>query len=222
MSPEGGASVDTMITTLLGKKVGMTRVFDEKGAALPVTVLEIGPCLVMQVKDQEKDGYCAVQIGFGRKKRARANKPETGHAKKASVEPATFVREVRLDSSEGFAPGQELTLKSFEKAARVTVTGWSKGRGFTGVMKRWNFRGQKASHGVSKVHRRPGSIGQSADPSRVLKGTKMPGRKGVDRTTVKNLDVARVDEENNLLLVKGAVPGPNGGYVIVRLAGERS
>lgn len=211
-----------MINTLLGKKIGMTRIFDEEGLSLPVTVLQVGPCRVMQIKNEEKDGYCAVQLGFGQKKRSRSNKPESGHAKKAGVEPTTFVKEVRMESTDEIEPGQELTVKSFENASRVHVTGWSKGLGFSGVMRRWNFAGQKASHGVSKVHRRPGSIGQSADPSRVLKGTKMPGRKGRDRTTVKNLDVARVDEEENLILVKGAVPGPNGGYVIVRLAGERS
>ena len=220
MSAPLSEAKETMITALLGKKIGMTRVFDGAGMAVPVTVLQVGPCRVMQVKTKETDGYLAAQIGFGEKKRTRATKPEGGHAKKAGVEPAKLVREVRCDDVADLETGQELTVAMFNDVAAVNVTGTSKGKGFTGVMKRYGFRGNTASHGASKDHRRPGSIGQSADPSRVLKGTRMPGHAGAGRSTVRKLEVVRIDEENNLLLVKGAVPGPNGGYVTVKAVGK--
>jgi len=207
-----------MVTALLGKKIGMTRVFDEGGLAVPVTVLEVGPCRVMQIKTDERDGYAAAQIGFGERRRRRATKPQRGHAEKAGCEPAQFLREVRVDGADDLAPGQSVTVSLFKGARAVDVTGVTKGKGFTGVMKRWGFSGLGASHGVHRVHRAPGSIGASADPARVMKGTRMAGRSGHARRTVRRLKVVRVDEEKNLLLVRGAVPGPNGGCVTVRLA----
>jgi len=207
-----------MVTALLGKKIGMTRLFDEEGNAVPVTVLQVGPCRVVQIKTPERDGYSAVQIGFGEKKPRRARKPERGHAEKAQCPVPRVLREVRVDDTQGLEPGQTLTVSLFNDAAAVDVTGVSKGKGFTSVIKRWGFRGLGASHGVHGVHRAPGSIGASATPSRVLKGTRMAGHSGHARRTVRRLRVVRVDAEKNLLLVKGAVPGPNGGTVTVRLS----
>ena len=202
--------------SLLGKKIGMTRVFDENGRAIPVTVIQAGPCHVMQVKTPHNDGYWAVQLGFDDARRKRAGRPMSGHARKAGVEPKRFIREVRLDVEPEAAPGDEVTVAILEGAAAVDVVGTSKGRGFAGVMKRHGFAGLKASHGVHRVHRSPGSIGASATPSRVIKGTRMPGHYGHARITVKNLDVVSVDAANHVLVVRGAVPGPNGGYVIIR------
>lgn len=221
---------------LLGRKIGMTQVYIEAGVVVPVTVLELGPCPVMQVRTVERDGYEAVQLGFGDKPRRLATKAERGHVAginskrrrsrveagvellaKADCEPQRYVREFRTEGEDhGLDVGQVLTVSHFAEVSHVDVIGTSKGRGTAGVMKRHNFAGQRATHGVKKVHRHGGSIGQSADPSRVLKGTKMAGQYGNCQITMRNLKVIRVVEEEGVLLVKGAVPGVTGGYVIVR------
>ena len=219
---------------LLGRKVGMTQIFDETGSAVPVTVIEAGPCHVLQVRSLERDGYEAVQIGFDDKPRRLASRSLRGHVAKldsrrsrsrakagvesiakADCEPKRYIRELR-GSVEGVEVGQQLGVDIFSDVKRVDVTGTSKGRGTTGVMRRHNYKGQRASHGVKKVHRHAGSIGQSQFPGRVPKGRRMAGRYGNERSTSRNLKVVRIDAENNLLLVHGAVPGPNGGYVFVR------
>ncbi len=221
---------------LLGTKVGMTQVYDEDGNVVPVTVIQAGPCDVLQVKTKDRDGYESVQLGFGDKPRRLASRSERGHVTalgskrrksrqaagvellpKAECEPKRFVREFRTDGEQhGLEVGQQVTVAAFDDVKFVDVIGTSKGRGTTGVMKRHNFHGQRASHGVKKVHRMPGSIGQSADPSRVFKGTKMSGRYGNTRVTMRHLKLVRIDGENNLLLVRGAVPGPNGSHVMIR------
>jgi large subunit ribosomal protein L3 len=200
---------------LIGKKVGMTRLFDEEGAIVPVTVVEAGPCPVLQVKTEERDGYSAVQLGFGRRKESRATKPELGHAARVGVEYApTVVREFRLAVGEEVEEGQELTVALFEPGERVKVTGASKGKGFQGVVKRHGFAGRPASHG-HPMSRNPGSMGPGTDPSRVIKGKKLPGRMGGTRTTVRNLEVVRIDTERNLLFVKGGLPGARNSYVFI-------
>ena len=221
---------------LLGRKIGMTQIYGDGGVVVPVTVLELGPCSVLQLRTLERDGYEAVQIGFGDKPRRLATRGERGHVAvlsskrrkarqeagvellpKADVEPQRFVREFRVDG-EGLdlQVGNVLTVEHFAEIPRVDVVATSKGRGTAGVMKRHNFSGQRASHGVKKVHRKPGSIGQSADPSRVMKGMRMAGRYGGERVTVRNLRVVRADAGSNTVLVEGAVPGPNGGFVVLR------
>jgi large subunit ribosomal protein L3 len=202
---------------LLGRKVGMTQIFEPNGTAVPVTVLECGPCTVLQVRTAERDGYHAVQLGFDDKKRKSATQAERGHAKKVDAEPKRYVREIRQEAAaEGVAEGQILTVEVFNEIKNVDVIGTSKGRGFSGVLKRHGFKGLRASHGVKRMHRHPGSSGPSADPSHTRKGIKKPGQFGNTRITVKNLKVVRVDPTNNLLLIKGAVPGPNGGYITIR------
>jgi large subunit ribosomal protein L3 len=202
---------------LLGRKVGMTQIFESNGTAVPVTVLECGPCTVLQVRTAERDGYHAVQLGFDDKKRKSATQAERGHAKKVEAEPKRYVREIRQESpAEGVAEGQTLTVEVFNEIGNVDVIGTSKGRGFSGVVKRHGFKGLRASHGVKRMHRHPGSSGPSADPAHTRKGIKKPGQFGNARITVKNLKVVRVDLTNNLLLIRGAVPGPNGGYLTVR------
>lgn len=201
---------------LIGKKIGMTRVFTEEGHVVPVTVLEAGPCPVLQVKDDESDGYRAVQLGFGAKKQKRTSKAELGHAARAGLDSAPrLVREFEPDDGEEYAPGQQLTVELFEAGQRVRVTGLSKGRGFQGVVKRHGFAGRPASHG-HPMSRNPGSMGAGTDPSRVIKGKKLPGRMGGKRKTIRNLQVVRVDAERNLLFVNGAVPGSRNGYVLIR------
>lgn len=207
---------------LIGKKLGMTRVFREDGSALPVTAIEAGPCPVVQVKTAERDGYAAVQIGFGRRKPVRTTKAAAGHAAKAGIEGAPRVlREIRLASAgeapEGaaFEVGQSLTVELFKAGDRVKVTGRSKGRGFQGVVKRHGFRGGPGSHGQPST-RVPGSVGPGTDPSRTIKGRRMAGQMGDAQCTVRNLEVVRVDAERNLLLVRGAVPGPRNGIVWIR------
>ncbi len=202
---------------LLGRKVGMTQIFEPNGTAVPVTVLECGPCTVLQVRTAERDGYHALQLGFDDKKRKSATQAERGHAKKVDAEPKRYVREIRQDvAAEGVAEGQILTVEVFNEIKNVDVIGTSKGRGFSGVVKRHGFKGLRASHGVKRMHRHPGSSGPSADPAHTRKGIKKPGQFGNARITVKNLKVVRVDPTNNLLLIKGAVPGPNGGYLTIR------
>ncbi len=233
-----------MVKGLLGRKVGMTQVYDDSGKAIPVTVIEAGPCHVLQLRSQDRDGYEAVQLGFQDKKRpqgdyrsrrSQARRSERGHVTsklnsnraqrrstagvqlppKPECEPKQFVRELR-GSAAGLEVGQQVTVGQLADVKAVDVTGVSKGRGYAGVMKRHNYSGQRASHGVKKVHRHAGSTGQSAWPSRVVKGRRMSGQYGNARVTARNLKVYRVDEANNLLLVNGAVPGPNGGWLVIR------
>jgi len=201
---------------LLGRKIGMTQIFQEDGTAVPVTVLECGPCTVLQVRTEEVDGYHAVQLGFADKKRKSATMAERGHAKKVEAEPKRYVREIRQATAADLTAGTILTVEAFADVKNVDVTGTSKGRGFSGVIKRHGFRGLRATHGVKRMHRHPGSSGPSADPSRTRKGIRKPGQFGNARTTVRNLEVVRVDPTNNLLLLRGAVPGPNGGYLTIR------
>ncbi len=205
------------LTTIVGEKVGMTQIFDEEARALPVTVIKAGPCRIVQIRTPETDGYSAVQLGYGQAR--GANRPVSGHYAKAGVEPARRLVEVRVDDVSEFAVGQEIKVEDiFQPGGKADVTGVSKGKGFQGVMKRHNFRGQKASHGAHKIHRAPGAIGACATPARVFKGTKLPGRMGAERVTVLNLAVVGVDAEQGLLLLQGAVPGPKGAMVFVREA----
>lgn len=200
---------------LIGRKVGMTRIFNEEGNQVPVTVIEAGPCPVVLVRSEERDGYRAVQLGFGAKKAKRATRAETAHAAKAGLEAAPrLMREFPLVDGEEYEVGQELTVELFEPGDSVKVTGRSKGRGFQGVVKRWGFAGRPASHG-HPMSRTPGSMGPGTDPSRVIKGKKLPGRMGGARTTIRNLKIVRVDGERNLLFVKGGVPGARNGYVLI-------
>jgi large subunit ribosomal protein L3 len=204
---------------LLGRKVGMTQIYETNGVAVPVTVLECGPCTVLQVRTAERDGYSAVQLGFGDKRRKVASQAERGHARKVDAEPKRYVREIRQPSAADIADvtaGQTLTVAVFSEIKTVDVIGTSKGRGFTGVVKRHGFKGLRASHGVKRMHRHPGSSGPSADPAHTRKGIQKPGQHGHARITVRNLRVVRVDPTNNLLLVRGAVPGPNGGFLTIR------
>ncbi|MGH2691200.1 MAG: 50S ribosomal protein L3 [Actinomycetota bacterium] len=197
---------------ILGEKVGMTQVFTDDGRALPVTVIKAGPCKVVQVKTLERDGYAAVQLGYA--ERARATKPMAGHFGKAGVEPTRYVVELRTD--ETFEAGQEIKVDIFSPGERADVIGVSKGKGFAGVMKRHGFKGLSATHGTEKKHRSPGAIGACATPSRVYRGMRMAGQMGNQRVTVLNLEVVEADAERGLLLLRGAIPGPNGGLVMVR------
>lgn len=203
---------------ILGRKIGMTQVFDEQGRAVPVTVLEAGPCKIAQLKNPETDGYWALQLSFGKPR--KTNKAMTGHYKKSNVDPARTLVELRLDPSDPgeYTVGDELKADIFETGETVDVIGVTKGKGFAGGMKRHNFKGLSASHGTQRKHRSPGSIGACATPARVFKGTRMAGHMGHVRVTTLNLQVIQVDVERNLLLVKGAVPGPRGGLVMVRSA----
>jgi large subunit ribosomal protein L3 len=201
---------------ILGRKLGMTQVWDAENRVVPVTVIQAGPCRVVQLKTPERDGYAAVQLAFGDAKPARLTKPELGHLSAADVGPAKHLAELRVDELEGFEVGQMLAADVFAAGERVDVTGISKGKGFTGVMKRHNFHGQGASHGNHKKHRAPGAIGACATPARVFKGMGMPGQHGAGRVTTLNLEVVEGDSERGLLLVKGSVPGPAGSVVFVR------
>ena len=201
---------------ILGRKIGMTQVFDENGHAVPVTVVEAGPCRVAQVKTPDTDGYTAVQLAFGVAR--KPTKPTAGHFAKANIEPARHLVELRLDGPGEFVVGQEIKADVFENGEMVDVIGVTKGKGFAGGMKRHNFKGLSASHGTQKKHRSPGSIGACATPARVFKGTRMAGHMGHTRVTTLNLIVIKADPERNLLLIRGAVPGPRGGLVMVRSA----
>ena len=208
-----------MAIGVIGKKKGMSRVFTEAGESIPVTVIEVTPNRVTQIKDINTDGYAAVQVTTGSRKPNRTPKPMAGHAAKAGVEAGRTFREFRPDGEEEFPDlGGQLTADRFEAGQVVDVTGLTKGRGYSGAMKRWNFNGGPASHGAHKIHRKAGSIGQMQDPGRVFKGKKMAGRMGGRQTTQQNLEVVRVDSERNLLLVKGAVPGSKESDVLVRPA----
>jgi len=202
---------------LIGKKVGMTQIFTEDGEAVAVTVLEAGPCPVVQVKTAERDGYAALQVGFGRKKDRRVNRPEAGHAARAGLDhvPEVLV-EFEPEEGEEYETGQLLTVEMFEPGQRVKVSGRTKGRGFAGVVKRHGFGGGRGSHGGTSIMRAPGSIGPGTDPSRVIKGRKMAGQMGAKRRTAQNLRVEKVDAEKNLILVRGSVPGPRNNIVFIR------
>lgn len=208
------------VTGLIGKKLGMTQVFDDDGRAVPVTVIQAGPCVVVQKKTQEREGYTSLQLGFVEQDKYRANKPTEGHFKKAGVPPTRFLKEFAFEENEGnsLKVGDQILVQNvFRANDRVTVAGRTIGRGFQGVMKRHGFSGGKATHG-SMFHRAPGSIGASAYPSRVMRGKKGPGRMGNQQVQIRNLRVVQVDEENHLLVVTGAVPGSTGGYVTITLA----
>ncbi|MGX1856919.1 50S ribosomal protein L3 [Dietzia sp. NPDC055340] len=212
---------NTEIKGILGAKLGMTQVFDENNRVVPVTVVKAGPCVVTGIRTEETDGYNAVQIAFGAIDPRKVTKPVAGQFDKAGVTPRRHVAEIRLENAEqaaGFEVGQELGADVFEDGAFVDVTGTSKGKGFAGTMKRHGFAGQGASHGTQAVHRKPGSIGGAATPGRVFRGKKMAGRMGNERVTTMNLKVHKVDAEAGVLLIKGAIPGRNGGLVMVRSA----
>ena len=203
---------------IVGTKVGMTQVWDENNRVVGVTVLRVSPCRVVQVKTDESDGYSAIQVTYGMVDPSRLTRPEAGHFQRAGVDPGRSVLELRLDDVSDYAVGQQIGVDVLDSGEKVDVTAVSKGKGFTGVMKRHGFKGQPASHGAHKVHRKPGAIGQCATPSRVFKGKKMPGRAGAQRVTTLNLEVVKADADAQVLLVKGAVPGPKGGTVVVRNA----
>jgi large subunit ribosomal protein L3 len=205
------------IKGIVGEKLGMTQIFVET-RAVPVTVLRAGPCVVTQVRTQDRDGYDAVQLAYGTVRPRDVSKPAQGHFDKAGAEPARYLVELRTDDAGSYQAGQQVTVDSFEAGEKVDVVGVSKGKGFSGVMKRHGFAGLGGGHGVHKKHRSPGAIGACATPSRVFKGMRMAGQFGNQRTTVLNLEVVQSDPERGLLLVKGAVPGPNGGLVMVRSA----
>ncbi len=204
-----------MQKAIIGKKIGMTQIFDESGKVIPVTVVEAGPCVVVQKKTQDNDGYESVQIGFGDVKAARVNKPRAGHFAKADVAPKRVLREFRVEDLNAYNVGDIIKSDVFANGDKVDVTGTSKGKGYAGVIKRWNFARLKESHGSGPVGRHGGSIGACSDPSRVYKGKKMAGHLGAERVTVQNLTIAKVDAENNLIAIKGAIPGPNKGTVII-------
>lgn len=200
---------------LIGKKVGMTQIFDENGNVIPVTVVEAGPCAVTQIKTVENDGYQAVQVGFGDVKVSRVNKPMKGHFDKADVAPKRTLKEFRLDSIDGIEVGNILKADTFAVGEIVDVKGTSKGHGTSGAIKRWNFSRLRMTHGTGPNHRHAGSLGACSSPSRVFKGKKMAGHYGHETVTVQNLKVAKVDAENNLIAIKGAIPGPKGGIVVI-------
>jgi large subunit ribosomal protein L3 len=206
---------------VLGEKLGMTQVFDANNRIIPVTVVKAGPCVVTQVRTPEKDGYSAVQIAYGPIDPRKVNKPEGGHYAKAGVSPRRHIVELRTTDATEYELGQEVTVEAFAVGTPIDVTGKTKGKGYAGVMKRHGFHGLKGSHGVERKHRSPGSIGACATPGRVFKGTRMAGRMGGKRFTVQNLTVQSVDTENNLILVRGAVPGPKGALILVRTAAKK-
>ena len=206
-----------MQKAIIGKKIGMTQIFDEKGNVVPVTVVELGPCAVVQKKTVENDGYSAVQAGFVDKKEKKANKPEKGHFAKAGVSVKRYVKEFKLDGAADMNVGDEIKVDAFESGEMIDVTGTSKGHGYAGTIKRWGTHRGPMTHG-SHYHRGPGSLGACSSPSRVFKGKRLPGHYGVETVTIQNLDLVKVDTERNLLLVKGSVPGPKGGLLIIKNA----
>jgi large subunit ribosomal protein L3 len=205
---------------ILGEKLGMTQVFDDNNRIVPVTVIKAGPCVITQIRTNEKDGYTAVQLAYGQIDPRKVTKPVAGHFKAAEVTPRRHLVELRVDSTEEYTLGQEISADVFADGASVDVTGTTKGKGTAGVMKRHGFHGLGAGHGVQRKHRSPGSIGACATPGRVFKGVKMAGRMGHERQTTQSLTVFRVDMERGLLLIKGAIPGPKGGLVLVRSAAK--
>lgn len=207
-----------MTVGIVGRKSGMTRIFADDGQSIPVTVVEATPNRITQIKTSDNDGYSAIQVTVGERRASRVTKPEAGHFAKANVEAGRGLWELRIEDEAAFEVGSEVTVESFEEGQTVDVTGTSKGKGFQGGVKRWNFSMQDATHGNSISHRAPGSIGQNQTPGRVFKGKKMAGHMGAEQVTIQNLEVIRVDAERNLLLIKGPVPGAPGGDVIVRAA----
>ena len=205
-----------MQKAIIGKKIGMTQIFDEKGNVIPVTVVEAGPCNVVMKKTLENDGYEAVQLGFGDVKVQRVNKPMMGHFKKADVAPKKTLKEFKLDDMASINVGDTIKADIFAVGEKVDVVGTSKGKGTAGSIKRWNFSRLKESHGTGPVARHAGSLGACSDPSRVYKGKKLAGHLGCEKVTIQNLDVVKVDVENNLIAIKGAIPGPKGGIVVIR------
>ena len=205
-----------MQKAIIGKKIGMTQIFDEKGRVVPVTVVEAGPCVVTQKKTVENDGYEAIQVGFGDQKPQRVSKPLMGHFNKGNVAPKKILKEFRLADCSAYNVGDLIKADVFANGDKIDVTGTSKGKGYAGVIKRWSFHRLKESHGTGPVARHGGSNGAISDPSRVWKGKKMAGHMGAEKVTVQNLIVVKVDAENNLIAIKGAIPGPNGGTVVLR------
>jgi large subunit ribosomal protein L3 len=203
---------------IVGEKVGMTQIWDDQNRVVPVTVLQVAPCRIVSIKTPERDGYSALQVTFGHKKATKLTKPVAGQFTKAGVEPGPRLVELRLDDVSGYEIGQEIKVDVLAEGDRIDVTAVSKGKGFAGVMKRHGFAGGKASHGAHRIHRKPGAIGSCATPARVFRGQKMPGRMGGEKVTTLNLVVVQADAERGLLLVRGAVPGPKGGLVLVRNA----
>jgi large subunit ribosomal protein L3 len=209
------------VKAILGTKLGMTQVFTDEGRAIPVTVVQAGPCVVSQIRTQERDGYSAVQLGYGEVKESRVSKPMKGHFSKGKVTPQKHLVEVRTDDASSYEVGATVTVETFPVGAHVDVIGVSKGKGFAGVMKRHNFGGKPDSHGTERKHRSTGSVGAGTTPGRVFKGMKGPGHLGHDRTTILSLEVVESDAERNLLLIKGAIPGPTGALVMIRNAVKR-
>ena len=207
---------------ILGTKLGMTQIFTEDSRAVPVTVIQAGPCVVIQVKTKERDGYEAVQLAYAEARRGKTSKPLEGHFKAAGAKPLRHLVELRTDAASQYSPGQQIKVDIFERGEHTDVVGVSKGKGFAGTMKRHGFSGLGASHGTERKHRSPGSIGACATPSRVFKGTRMAGQMGNERVTVLNLEVVDADPERNLLLLKGAVPGPRGGLLMIRSSVKNS
>ena len=207
-----------MQKAIIGKKIGMTQIFDENGKVIPVTVVEAGPCTIVQKKTVENDGYAAVQMGYGDVKPQRLNKPEKGHFAKADVAPKKTLKEFRLDNSDALNVGDVVKADTFAVGDSVDVSGTSKGKGFAGAIKRHNQHRLKETHGTGPVHRQAGSMGAWSSPSRIYKGKGMPGHMGAEAVTVQNLEIVKIDVENNLIAVKGAIPGPKGGIVLVRAA----
>ena len=206
------------IKGILGRKLGMTQIFDEENRVIPVTVVEAGPCVVTQIRTEETDGYSAIQIAYGEIDPRKAKKPQAGHYKKAGQNPRRHVAEIRMDDTSAYELGQEVTVNIFEDDTFVDVAGTTKGKGYAGAMKRHGFAGQGAAHGNQAAHRRVGSIGGCATPGRVFKGTRMAGRMGGNRVTTQNLKIQRIDGDSNLLLIKGAIPGAKGSLVTVKTA----
>ena len=204
-----------MNIAIIGNKLGMTQIFSADGKVIPVTVVEAGPCPVVQIKTAEKDGYAAVKVGFGKVEEKDLNKPDNGQFKKAGVEPQKVLKEFKFDDCGKYAVGQTLTVETFAEGDHVDVVGLTKGHGFSGVIKRWNQHRLKMTHGVGPVHREVGSMGANSSPSRVFKNKRMPGQYGNERVTIQNLEIVKVDTARNVLLIKGAIPGPKCGIVTV-------
>lgn len=205
-----------MKKAIIGRKVGMTQIFDEAGKVIPVTVIEAGPCTVVQKRSEEKDGYNAVQLGYEDLGEKKTNKPTKGHFAKAGVTPKKYLKEFKLENAPELNVGDQIYADTFESGDKIDVVGISKGKGYAGVVKRWNARSQQHTHGVGPVHRSVGSMGAATDPSRVLPGKKMAGHLGAEQVTVQNLEVVKVDKEANMIAVRGAIPGPKGGIVYIK------
>ena len=204
-----------MNKAIIGKKLGMTQIFSPDGKVIPVTVVEAGPCPVVQIKTKERDGYEAVKVGFGKVEEKNLNKPQAGQFKKAGVEPQKVLKEFKFDDISAYAVGSVITVDTFAEGDKVDVVGYTKGHGFSGVIKRWNQHRLMSTHGVGPVHREVGSMGANSSPSRVFKNKRMPGQYGNERVTIQNLEIVKVDTARNVLLIKGAIPGPKGGIVTV-------